>query len=185
MWSYKLAPMRKKAFDKVDIKRFNSPYIRLLLKLLAEGHTITELTNVETKKVQKEEYSWVKKYSDDIVAYIDSDKKFNRIGIPAFFSIKNGFGRPLTPRELRKQLYQVLIKRRDMLTTADIDLILGDVEKQREKSLKTALNVTLKSLLTERQEYFGSQDDEENDGDSVDPKTTDDTNQSNSTGENN
>lgn len=185
MWSYKLPSVRKKAFDKVDIKRFNSPYIRLLLKLLAEGHTITELANVDTEKVKKEEYSWVKKYSDDVVAYINSDKKFNRIGIPAFFSRKDGFGQQLTPLELRKQLYQVLIKRRDMLTATDIDLILGDVEKQREKSLKTALNITLENLLNERKKFFDFRDDEECDNDSVNAKTTNDSDQSDGTGEDN
>lgn len=181
-----VSPKRAKAFAKIELKRFNSAYIKLILLLLADGMTITEITEVETRKVQSEVYKWVKKYPDAVVNYINSDTKFNRIGTPAFFSRKNGFGETLDPAELRNQLYQVLIRRKDMLTKEDVSEIIGNVKEQQKERLDNALNITLNTLLKNAEEIQKKRQQKDFDDDDIDIcPITNDGDQSDGTGEDN
>lgn len=124
--SGKLSDSCKAAFEKIEIENVPSPFIRLVLKILAMGYDVRDLSEYRTIDVLKEmafiasggavkneSLAWIKPLARDVLEYIDKPRK--RIGEIYFFSAPIGRGsekqtKKLEPYEFFRTIYLYFVR---------------------------------------------------------------------------
>lgn len=109
--SEKLSDDKKAIFSKIDFKTKKSPYVRLVLKILAEGFTIQDIIEAKTEDVARKKYGWTKSCEEYITPYFR--RSGGRIG-PTYFFGKYISGsendEKVTKEQLLKNFYNTLYK---------------------------------------------------------------------------
>lgn len=124
--SDKLSDDKKKIFAKISFEKRRSPYVKLLLKILAEGYTVNDIINAKTKDIKT--YEWFEPLNPYVSAYFNSSAA--RIGATWFFSSLKEEDKQLTADHVLHNLYNLI---HEDVSKDEVRLIMGYDKPERPK----------------------------------------------------